>query len=526
MSGKYTILRYMKIGILGGSFHPIHNGHLEMARSARDALQLDTVLLMVDRIPPHKELAQGATSEQRYTMVQLACEGEVGFTASDWELNQTGTSYTALTLMHLKEEHPQDQLFFIMGSDMLRSLTSWYHPEIVCEKAHLVCICRAGQDGGEAEAAKQVTELFGAKVTLLPPVRELSSTEIRNRLAGGRPISGLVPKAVERYIYEQSLYTNEQLVTLTEAMRDTLKPSRFQHVLGVEMTAVQLADILGADGRKARLAALLHDCAKYLSVTEQAILAKRDGSTLDPKKDDMILHAPAGATLAREQYGITDDEVLEAIRYHTTGTEGMTLLDEIIWAADLIEPGRDYPSVEKHRALLLSASDPISFEKGLLLVFDDNICYIQSRGNGINPATLRARDYLERKTTAKETYMETLNKETILQLCKILYDKKALDIRAIEVTDKTIIADWFIVCSGRGVPQVKALSDELEEKAAEMGLIPRRKEGYQEGRWIVLDFGDLLVHLFHPEERTYYNLERLWDDGQNVITYTEEGDAK
>ncbi len=122
--------------------------------------------------------------------------------------------------------------------------------------------------------------------------------------------------------------------------------------------------------------------------------------------------------------------------------------------------------------------------------------------------------------------METITKETVLQLCKILYDKKALDIRAIEVTDKTIIADWYIVCSGRGVPQVKALSDELEEKAAEMGLFPRRKEGYQEGRWIVLDFGDLLVHLFHPEERTYYNLERLWDDGQNVITYTEEGDAK
>ena len=122
--------------------------------------------------------------------------------------------------------------------------------------------------------------------------------------------------------------------------------------------------------------------------------------------------------------------------------------------------------------------------------------------------------------------METLNKETILQLCKILYNKKALDIRAIEVTDKTIIADWFIVASGRGVPQVKALSDELEGKAAEIGLFPRRKEGYQEGRWIVLDFGDLLVHLFHPEERTYYNLERLWDDGRNMITYTEEGEAK
>lgn len=516
----------MKIGILGGSFHPIHNGHLDMARSARDALGLDMVLLMVDRIPPHKELAQGANSEQRYRMVQLACEEEVGFATSDWELNREGTSYTALTLTHLSEEHPADELYFIMGSDMLRSLTTWYHPEIVCEKARLVCICRAGQDGGEAEAAARVKDLYGADVCLLPPVRELSSTEVRSRLADGRPITGLVPPAVERYIYAQALYVSEQLVDLTAVMREVLKPRRFQHVIGVEITAVQLADNLGADGQKARLAALLHDCAKYLPLEEQAVLAHRDGSTLDPEKDHMILHAPAGAVLARERYGVTDEDVLEAIRCHTTGAENMTLLDEIIWAADIIEPGRDHPAVEKHRSLLLPARDQTSFEKGLLLVFTDNICYIQNSGWYLNPVTLRARDALARKITAKETYMETLNKETILQLCKILYDKKALDIRAIEVTDKTIIADWFIVCSGRGVPQVKALSDELEEKAAEMGLFPRRKEGYQEGRWIVLDFGDLLVHLFHPEERTYYNLERLWDDGQNVITYTEETEAK
>ena len=514
----------MKIGILGGSFHPIHNGHLDMARSARDALGLDQVILMVDRIPPHKELAQGASSRQRYAMVQLACADEAGFVASDWELNREGTSYTALTLTHLAEEHPGDELFFIMGSDMLRSLTTWYHPEIVCAKAHLVCICRAGQDGGEAEAAETVKDLYGGNVTLLSPVRELSSTEVRNRLAMGRPIAGLVPLAVEWYIYEQALYVDDKLVSLTNAMREILKPHRFRHVIGVEQTAVQLAENLGADGQKARLAALLHDCAKYLPVAEQWALAQKDGSDL-PQTAEMILHAPAGAYLARTKYGVTNPEVLEAIRFHTTGEADMTLLDEIVWAADIVEPTRDHPSVEKHRALLLSAHDQMSFEKGLLLVFTDSICYIQQSDRELYPATLRARDALARKTTTKETYMETLNKETILQLCKILYDKKALDIRAIEVTDKTIIADWFIVASGRGVPQVKALSDELEEKAAEIGLFPRRKEGYQEGRWIVLDFGDLLVHLFHPEERTYYNLERLWDDGRNMITYTEEGEA-
>lgn len=121
---------------------------------------------------------------------------------------------------------------------------------------------------------------------------------------------------------------------------------------------------------------------------------------------------------------------------------------------------------------------------------------------------------------------ERFGEQEIRRLCGILYDKKAENIVAIHVGDRTIIADWFLIASGRNVPHVKALCDEIEDRAAEAGLEVKRKEGYEQGRWIVLDFGFVLVHLFHPEERTYYNLERLWDDGRNVITYTEEGDAK
>ncbi len=118
---------------------------------------------------------------------------------------------------------------------------------------------------------------------------------------------------------------------------------------------------------------------------------------------------------------------------------------------------------------------------------------------------------------------ETEIREQVLALCEVLDNKKALDILAVNVADKTIIADWFIIASGRSTTQVKALCDELEEKAAERGLIVRRKEGYQEGRWIVVDFGTILVHLFHPEEREYYNLERLWvDDPQHCINYSRE----
>ncbi|MEA5059037.1 MAG: ribosome silencing factor [Clostridia bacterium] len=112
-------------------------------------------------------------------------------------------------------------------------------------------------------------------------------------------------------------------------------------------------------------------------------------------------------------------------------------------------------------------------------------------------------------------------KEKVLGLCKILDDKKAVDIKAIYVADKTILAEWFVVCSGRSSVQVKTLCDELEEKGPELGFMVRRKEGYNEGRWIVLDFGDILAHIFHPEEREYYHLERLWEDG-GCIDYSLE----
>lgn len=109
-----------------------------------------------------------------------------------------------------------------------------------------------------------------------------------------------------------------------------------------------------------------------------------------------------------------------------------------------------------------------------------------------------------------------------MMICDALYNKKAQDIMAIHVGDKTIIADWFVVCSGLATAQVKALSDEIEEKAESMGLSVRRIEGYSEGRWIVIDFGSILVHIFYPEEREYYNMERLWvDDPRGFVDYSK-----
>lgn len=122
--------------------------------------------------------------------------------------------------------------------------------------------------------------------------------------------------------------------------------------------------------------------------------------------------------------------------------------------------------------------------------------------------------------------MSVTIKEQVDLICGLLYDKKAMDIRAIHVADKTVVADWFIICSGRAVSQIKALCDELEEKQEGFGLCLRRKEGYGEGRWIVLDYGDILVHIFHPEERQYYCMERLWDEDDSAIRYSQVRDAE
>lgn len=111
-------------------------------------------------------------------------------------------------------------------------------------------------------------------------------------------------------------------------------------------------------------------------------------------------------------------------------------------------------------------------------------------------------------------------KQVVNQICEILYDKKATDIVYIDIADKSVIADYFIICSGRNNQLVKALCDEVEGKMALEGLRARRKEGYNEGRWIVIDYADILIHIFHPQEREYFNIERLWKDDSNFTDYS------
>ena len=116
-------------------------------------------------------------------------------------------------------------------------------------------------------------------------------------------------------------------------------------------------------------------------------------------------------------------------------------------------------------------------------------------------------------------------RELALQIAQILDKKGALDIMILQVDHLTSITDYFVIASGRNVSSVHSLSDDLEEKLAAQQIFPRRSEGVREARWIVQDYASVIVHIFHPEERNYYNVERLWQDGTNQVPFVSVEDA-
>lgn len=179
-----------------------------------------------------------------------------------------------------------------------------------------------------------------------------------------------------------------------EQLRQMIDSKRYQHTLGVEETAVRLAEYYHVPEKKARQAALLHDCGKGLS--KYHLLQRLEGSDIvvdDMEREvDALLHAPVGAIIAKEEFGIEDPEVLQAIRFHTTGSEKMSQLDKIIFLADYIEPGRSCPGIDEVRELAY-----VDLDQAIILAAGRTIVYEINRNNPIHLRTVKTRNTLLRK---------------------------------------------------------------------------------------------------------------------------------
>lgn len=199
----------MKIGILGGTFDPIHLGHLILAETAYDAAGLDRVILMPTGRSYFKDGQNVTDPAVRLAMTRLAAAGTAHMVASDLETNRPGKTYTADTLVALHAQYPEDVLYLIVGADTLVQMRSWHAPEQVFALAHILVATRQDETDMAALQAEMayLAEAFDAQITLLP-VRniEISSTDIRERTAAGRSIHFLVPEAVEQFIQDRGLY--------------------------------------------------------------------------------------------------------------------------------------------------------------------------------------------------------------------------------------------------------------------------------------------------------------------------------
>ena len=187
----------MRIGIMGGTFNPIHQAHLAMAEQVRKQLQLDEVWFIPDNVPPHKEVADQISAKDRCAMLELATHGNQYFHVKLFEIIRGGVSYTVDTLRYLKRRAPKNQYYLIMGTDQVNDFAQWREPDEIARLANLVGVKRPNYPGEETKYPI---------IWVAAPMLEISSTQIRNIVANGGSIRYLVPEAVRLYIDSRGLY--------------------------------------------------------------------------------------------------------------------------------------------------------------------------------------------------------------------------------------------------------------------------------------------------------------------------------
>jgi nicotinate-nucleotide adenylyltransferase len=380
---------------MGGTFDPIHDGHLAIAAAARDELGLERVVFVPAGQPPHRPAGSIAPAEDRLAMVRLAVAGRPGFEVSRIELDRPGPSYTADTLEALVEIERAagrtPDLVFILSAETFGQLPTWHEPERILRAARLAVVPRAGHqmpDAAWLEAqlpgrASRILTLGGRRV-------EVSGTQVRDRVAAGLSLDGLVPPAVASYISEHGLYR--------------------------------------AAGR---------------SANDQPLRAM-EGS--QPVPEPATSTRPAPPSPNPEELPNPSPEDLPS-------PDGL--------------PRRAAPAPAP------TVTAPVPTERSAL--------------------------------------------DLARRVVELAEDKKAADIVLLDLAGLTTLADHFVICSGGSERQIEAIADGIVDGLRAEKVRPIGREGTAASHWVLVDFGTVIVHVFTPPERDYYQLERHWSEARTVL---------
>ncbi|HHW90630.1 MAG TPA: nicotinate (nicotinamide) nucleotide adenylyltransferase [Clostridiales bacterium] len=375
----------MRLIIFGGTFDPPHNGHVELISSLNFSND-DKVIILPNYIPPHK--SADASSEDRLNMCKLAF---ADLEVCDYEIKKGGASYTYQTLQHFQKEYSLDcdHLIYIIGADSMRDLKNWGHPHKLSRLATFLVFRRPHYNNVEKDI-KDFKDLYGGNFILSDFIgQDISSTEIRVRNAFDQA-GDYVPKGVYDYINQKGLYQKYRAIT-SKYSRFGLSQKRINHTLSVTLTALKLGYVYQVESEKIILAALLHDIGKNLSLKKAYEL----GLNISYKTIELpavCRHADFGYEIAKTFFGIKDEEVLNAIKYHTTGRPDMTLLEKIILLSDYFEPTRQTPGIDK-----IAQVAQTDIDKAVAMALKDNLNYLKQQNYEIAPITISAYKYYQKE---------------------------------------------------------------------------------------------------------------------------------
>lgn len=355
----------MNIGIFGGAFDPFHIEHRQIIIKAYKELNLEKVVVVPSYFPPHKSHEMSSYSSRR-AMVEQSVADLPYVVIDDIERERAVVNPTNEILDILRQKYPSKILYFIMGGDSMINFHKWIKPHEICQKVTLAVVSRQGYNKLE-ESIENAKSNYNARIVKLTyNGKEVSSSEIKASLELNLDTVS-ISKEVKEVIKSKGLY--RRFAQIVDKVKQDIPQETYRHVCNTVIYALKLNAQLSLAYDKVFVAAFLHDCAKHLDTAMEGV----------PKK---VAHQYEGAKVAKERYGITDEEILDAITYHTTGKANMSALGKLVYCADMLERDRNYLGVEELRHIIEE-----DFEQGFLACVNKSLEKLTKENNTIHPLT-------------------------------------------------------------------------------------------------------------------------------------------
>lgn len=344
----------MKIGLFGGSFNPIHKGHIKIAKEALEFLNLDKIIFIPCQKNPFKKDIDYVDGVHRFNMIKLVLEDKMEI--SDFEIKRKGNSYSIDTIKYFKNIYKNDELFFIIGSDNLTKLPKWKNISEISKLAKLV-VFKRNKDINKTNIKK-----FGALLMNNQIYNESSSSFLKGNFFN-------VEESVRFYIGKHKLY-------FQSILKSVLNDERYRHSLHTRDFAIELAKSIKYDVEQAAFSGMVHDIAKYIANDNKEyareLIRKYEPQNID--FEDYKLHQEVGYIILKHFFNV-ENKICHAVRIHTSFNIKASTLDKIVFLADKLCKGRKFEGIQKIRKITLE-----NLDEGLKLVMQRCVDFNKSKG--------------------------------------------------------------------------------------------------------------------------------------------------